>query len=133
MHDERPDEGSPQLIDDEIIASILRMDKGGSLLRRLVSLYAEQGPVILRQAREAAASADGEELARHAHAMKSMSLSIGARCVVEIAGAIEEDGRAHPTPEHIESLSRAFEAAVAALGRIAQARTSDMPKVRAKA
>lgn len=112
------------IIDHEILSSILRMDTKGGLLARLLSLYAGQGPVVLTKAREAAANAELTELSRLAHAMKSMSLSIGAHAVAETAHALEETSGAASSPHLVECLAQSFEIALIELERIAAAKAA---------
>jgi HPt (histidine-containing phosphotransfer) domain-containing protein len=111
----------PSIIDDDILSSILRMDRNGGLLARLLSLYAGQGPGILAKARDAAAAGEWTELSRLAHAMKSMSLSIGAHAVAETAHALEETSGAESSIELVECLAQSFEIAQIELERIVAA------------
>ena len=70
----------------------------GDFVRKVIGLYATHAPDAVAQLTQAHARGDGEAAARAAHALKSMSLNIGARAVATAAAAIErairEDGRA---------------------------------------
>ena len=65
---------------------------------RVHGLYAENAPLRLAEVEAALRSADTEALARAAHALKSMSLSLGAVGVAGAAGRMETMARAGETP-----------------------------------
>ncbi len=83
-----------QLLDPEVISELRAMppsDEGVTMLRELVDLFLETAPKRLEQIN--AAADNPEQLAFHAHAMKSMSLNLGAKRMVELARALEDLGR----------------------------------------
>jgi HPt (histidine-containing phosphotransfer) domain-containing protein len=57
----------------------------------LVDLFLESVPQRLAQINESIQNAD--QLAFHAHALKSMSLNMGAKRIVELSQKLEELGR----------------------------------------
>jgi len=64
---------------------------GTTMLQELIELYLDAAPKRVRQIRDAAQNSS--ELAFHAHALRSMSLNMGARRLVELTKRIEELGR----------------------------------------
>ncbi len=87
-----PDSLSPGLVDDSVIADLRDMPptNGVSMLRELIDLYLESAPTRVTQIVQAAE--DAKKLAFHAHALKSMSLNMGARKVVELTQELENLG-----------------------------------------
>ncbi|MDE2579342.1 MAG: response regulator [Hyphomicrobiales bacterium] len=77
-------------IDPAMIDDLRRMAGGEALVRRVVALYAAQAPQTVAEIDRAAAAGDTEALRRAAHALKSMSLNIGATTVARSALAIEQ-------------------------------------------
>ncbi len=71
------------------------MAAGGrpDFVARVLSLYRENAPPAIDALATAAQAGDWEAAARAAHALKSMSLNIGAEALAEAAGAIERAGR----------------------------------------
>ena len=61
------------------------------MLRELVDLFLEGAPQRIAQLNMVAR--DPGQLAFHAHALKSMSLNLGAKRIVELARQLEEAGR----------------------------------------
>jgi CheY-like chemotaxis protein/HPt (histidine-containing phosphotransfer) domain-containing protein len=88
-----------ELLDQSIIAELREMppDEGISMLRELVDLFLEGAPQRIGQIVQSLE--DAKQLAFHAHALKSMSLNLGAKRVVEIAQKLEDMGRAGQTAE----------------------------------
>jgi HPt (histidine-containing phosphotransfer) domain-containing protein len=82
---------------------------GVSIVRELVDLFLETAPQRMVQISESLN--DATQLSFHAHALKSMSLNLGAKRVVEIANRLEEVGRAgtlEEAPRLITELETAF-------------------------
>jgi CheY-like chemotaxis protein/HPt (histidine-containing phosphotransfer) domain-containing protein len=67
------------------------------IVRELVDLFLEGAPQRMAQIRQALA--DPPALAFHAHALKSLSLNLGAKRIVEICQTLEELGRSGNTTE----------------------------------
>ncbi|HYD44652.1 MAG TPA: EAL domain-containing protein, partial [Phenylobacterium sp.] len=85
-------EGS--LLDPQVTDDLRRMAAGGraEFVERVLNLYRRHAPEAVKRLAEAAD--DPAEAARAAHALKSMSLNVGARAVADLAARIEADGRA---------------------------------------
>lgn len=62
----------------------------GDFVRRVIGLYRTHAPEALLQMAQARRIGDDEGLARAAHALKSMSLNLGAKMVAAVAGGIEK-------------------------------------------
>jgi signal transduction histidine kinase/HPt (histidine-containing phosphotransfer) domain-containing protein len=100
-----------QLLDQGIISELREMppDNGVSMLRELIDLFLEGVPQRLTQIGENLNNA--EQLAFQAHALKSMSLNMGAKRIVELARKLEESGRAGSVanaPVLLKELESAF-------------------------
>jgi signal transduction histidine kinase/EAL domain-containing protein (putative c-di-GMP-specific phosphodiesterase class I)/FixJ family two-component response regulator len=84
-------EDDADLFDRAVLGSLVEgINKGrGDFVRRVVELYRSHGPQAAAAMQAAHAEGDEDRLARSAHALKSMSLNIGAKAVSGVAGAIE--------------------------------------------
>jgi HPt (histidine-containing phosphotransfer) domain-containing protein len=85
-------------------------EKGKSLFDELRELYSQNAPSRLNEIRQALT--DPAKLAFHAHALKSMSLNMGARGMVELAQRLEAMGRSGKVDgalELLEQLQSVFE------------------------
>jgi signal transduction histidine kinase/HPt (histidine-containing phosphotransfer) domain-containing protein len=83
--------------------------EGVGALQELVDLFLEGTPQRLAQIRQAIN--DGPMLAFHAHALRSMSLNLGAKRLVELSQKLEDLGRArnvHSAPALLQELETAF-------------------------
>ncbi len=87
-----PQSLSPGLLDDTIINDLRDMPptNGMSMLRELIDLYIESAPARLNQIVQSAE--DPKTLAFHAHALKSMSLNLGCKRVIDLTQEIENLG-----------------------------------------
>jgi CheY-like chemotaxis protein/HPt (histidine-containing phosphotransfer) domain-containing protein len=83
-----------QLLDQNILAELREMppSEGISMLRELIDLFLDSAPKRIAQIRDS--SSNAAQLSFHAHALKSMSLNLGAKRVVEISRQLEESARA---------------------------------------
>jgi two-component system sensor histidine kinase BarA len=83
------------LFDPQVTAELASMAEGGKadFVERVRQLYRDNAPPAARRVIEAAASGSTHEAALAAHALKSMSLNIGAKAVAELAGRIEARAR----------------------------------------
>jgi HPt (histidine-containing phosphotransfer) domain-containing protein len=81
------------LLDQSVLAELSEMppSDGVNIVRELVDLFLEGAPQRIGQIKEAIH--DPVKLAFHAHALKSMSLNLGAKRVVELSQKLEELGR----------------------------------------
>src|SRR5262249_57435507 len=76
-------------------------------VRKVFSLYVQHAPAALERISRSAASGRTDECSDAAHALKSMSLNIGAKRVTELALAIETAARIHhrvPAGNAVEEL-----------------------------
>ncbi|MCA3627274.1 MAG: response regulator [Methylobacterium sp.] len=84
------------VLDPAITGQLLGMVKlggGAAAVARIYRLYLENGPPALAEIDAAIAAGDAPRLTRAAHALKSMSLSLGAVRVAGFAGEMEKAGR----------------------------------------
>ncbi|MBN8533149.1 MAG: response regulator [Rhizobiales bacterium] len=90
------------VLDPATTSQMLDMAKIASAdaVARIYRLYLENGPPALAEIDAAIASGDGGAVAKAAHALKSMSLSLGASRVAEGAGELEKSGRQGLTPAY---------------------------------
>jgi CheY-like chemotaxis protein/HPt (histidine-containing phosphotransfer) domain-containing protein len=100
-----------QLLDHTIVSELREMppDNGVSMLRELIDLFLEGVPQRLTQIGQNLNNP--EQLAFQAHALKSMSLNMGAKRIVELARKLEESGRVGSTaeaPALLKELETAF-------------------------
>jgi signal transduction histidine kinase/HPt (histidine-containing phosphotransfer) domain-containing protein len=81
------------VLDQSLIAELRSMPPadGVSMLHELVDLFLESAP--LRMGQISQSLNDPGQLAFHAHALKSMSLNLGARRMVELSQKLEDLGR----------------------------------------
>ena len=89
----RGDEAS--LLEPQVTAELETMAANGQaeFVERVRRLYRENAPGCIEALDEAAKAADSDTVARAAHALKSMSLNIGARAVADLAARIESAAR----------------------------------------
>jgi two-component system, NarL family, sensor histidine kinase BarA len=107
------------LLDRQVVAEMESMAAAGraDFVARVHGLYRDNAPGCVAQLVEAQALQDAAEAARAAHALKSMSLNIGARVVAELAARIEADAREHGRIDgrQLEILDRTLQSTLAAL------------------
>lgn len=106
-----PRDISPGLLDQSIIADLREMSptNGVSMLCELIDLYIESAPVRVTQIVQAAD--DPKKLAFHAHALKSMSLNMGCKRIIELAQRLEtlgNTGKVTGAMQIIQDLEAAF-------------------------
>lgn len=84
------------LFDPAVREDLARMASSGKadFVARIQALYAEHAPDRMADLAAAWNDGDADGVARAAHALKSMSLSLGARAVAETTSAIEGSARA---------------------------------------
>lgn len=84
------------LFDPIIRGELQQMAAGGraDFVTKVEGLYAANAPLRLSDIQQAAAAGDAEALARAAHALKSMSLSLGCAAVANEASRLETNARA---------------------------------------
>jgi CheY-like chemotaxis protein/HPt (histidine-containing phosphotransfer) domain-containing protein len=98
-----------QLLDQAIISELRSMPPadGVSMLEELVDLFLQGAPLRIAQLSQSVN--DPSQLVFHAHALKSMSLNLGARRIVEISRKLENLGRAGQVNE-VPALLKELEA-----------------------
>jgi signal transduction histidine kinase/HPt (histidine-containing phosphotransfer) domain-containing protein len=100
-----------ELVDESILRELHEMAEhdGPGMVRELIDLFLENAPPRITQIE--ASMADAARLSFHAHALKSMSLNLGCRRVVELSQHLEQLGRAgemQSVPEYVTKLQTAF-------------------------
>jgi signal transduction histidine kinase/EAL domain-containing protein (putative c-di-GMP-specific phosphodiesterase class I)/CheY-like chemotaxis protein len=123
-----PPEALDDLFDPAARSELQAMVAAGraDFVARVEGLYAENAPLRLADCRTAAANGDLEALARGAHALKSMSLSLGARAVSQAASALETAARQGVCPpDAVQSLGGLLDRTLAAMGASAAAAPAD--------
>jgi CheY-like chemotaxis protein len=99
------------LLDLAVLRELRNMppSDGVAMLQELVDLFLESVPQRIAQITQSIN--DGPMLAFHAHALKSMSLNLGAKRIVELSQKLEDLGRArnvHGAPALLQDLETAF-------------------------
>ncbi|WP_292153778.1 EAL domain-containing protein [Brevundimonas sp.] len=127
-----PEEVQPDLFDATIRGELLAMGRNGKadFVDRVHALYATNAPLRLAEIVEAAAGNDADGLARAAHALKSMSLSLGAAAVAREASRIETAAR---SGEPASAVGIEAIQSLVALTLTAMAEPADAPVVRLSA
>jgi len=91
-----------------------------NFIARIVTLYSEHATKACEQMRQDALDGDSEQLGAAAHALKSMSLNIGARDVARVSARFEQmvrhDGRM-PVQKEFDELDDALERTLSALAQ----------------
>jgi two-component system, NarL family, sensor histidine kinase BarA len=83
------------LLDAQVVADLEGLAANGraEFVERVRRLYHDHAPTCIVSLEAAVEAGDPAEAARAAHALKSMSLNIGARAVADLAARIEAAGR----------------------------------------
>jgi two-component system sensor histidine kinase BarA len=83
------------LLDPQVTGELARLAAAGKgdFVARVRRLYRENAPAAVKAVIEACNARDCEAAARAAHALKSMSLNMGARLVAETAARLEAQAR----------------------------------------
>ena len=95
---------SAPLLDPSALDGLREMSTDATLVARVARLYCATAPARIAELRDAIARADAMGAAAAAHAIKSMSLNIGAQAVAETAGDIERDARESGAPGSSENV-----------------------------
>ena len=84
-----------ELLDPQVTSELARMAAAGKsdFVARVRRLYRENAPVAVKALIKAATDGDADAVAKAAHALKSMSLNMGARVVAESAARLEAQAR----------------------------------------
>ncbi|MEQ8178023.1 MAG: Hpt domain-containing protein, partial [Amphiplicatus sp.] len=106
-----PAAGGP--FDIAVLNELSCMSAGGDLVGRALSLFDAHAPEALQRLERAVEAGAPDELRKAAHALKSMSLNVGARALSSVCGEIER--LAPPqAPETAVRMMRPLRAALAA-------------------
>lgn len=107
------------LFDAGVRAELMAMGAEGpdSFVARIERLYRDNAPARLEDLEAAADVGDLEAASRAAHALKSMSLSLGAKGVADAAGQLEHAARrGAPVSADVPVLRQVLEETLAAIG-----------------
>jgi two-component system sensor histidine kinase BarA len=100
-------EAAATLLDPAALEGLREMSGGaGHLVERVARLYREHAPMRVAELREAIGRSQFKTVASAAHALKSMSLNIGAKAVAEAAAAIEHHANDNQSLLTIEAVDR---------------------------
>ena len=107
-------------LDQSALNELRALDADGScrLLAKIINAYLNDTPALIGQMQATLAANDVESFTRHAHSLKSTSLSLGASRVGQIARDLEMAGKNNTIagcPALIETLTAAYAAAAALL------------------
>ncbi len=116
-----PAKGELPIIDSAILDSIGAIDSSESseLIDRIFGLYEVHAPEAIRQIRQQAEGGHGIALADAAHALKSLSFSVGAQRVAQACGVLEERARTESSEDFRRDLELVDEELARALTQIA--------------
>jgi two-component system sensor histidine kinase BarA len=103
---EREVDGAVPLVDPTVFAQLRTLDaaKRGKFIQRVFDLYSEHAPKACADVIAQARSGDLEQCSQSAHALRSMSVNIGAARVARIASELEEKARVRRGPLRGEDL-----------------------------
>ncbi len=106
-----PQSISAGLLDEAAIEELRQMpaSEGVSMLTELIGLYLDSAPGRITQIQEFLN--DAQKLSFHAHALKSMSLNLGCKRIIEVAQRLEDLGRAgnlNAAPDLLRELETSF-------------------------
>ena len=104
-------ESEPQAGSEPLDASVLDnmrglQRKGASVLSQVVGAYLNGSPPLLDKLRKSVECNDCDELHQAAHALKSGSANVGARCLAELCGEVEKGAREGLVPDAAEQLAQ---------------------------
>jgi two-component system sensor histidine kinase BarA len=103
-----PDPAPTTLLDPSVLAGLREMSGGAThLVERVARLYREHAPMRIAELRDAIEQSQFKSVASVAHALKSMSLNIGAQAVAQAAAKLEREAnndRERVTLQAIEDL-----------------------------
>ena len=109
---------SSRLFDPELRTELAQMRRAGraAFVERIERLYAGNAPHKLRELKQALRAGEHDAAARGAHALKSMSLTVGAKAVADAAGDMEEAARGGDLGMHrLTECARLLEATLVAM------------------
>lgn len=104
---------------DLLVFEALQANAGADFVRQLVEAFAEEGPALLGQLRQAAAAGDAERFETTAHTLKCNGATFGAKRLAQAAGRLEWQGAAAGDGA-LEALADELAAALAVLPGLAR-------------
>lgn len=106
----------PGAIDWSVLDSLKMLQRPGKpdLLKRLMTLYLGSSPGLMRDITNAVEARDGQALMNAAHALKSSSMSLGAKEFATTCATLEQLGRTN-TLDEAQALQRQAETEFAAV------------------
>jgi HPt (histidine-containing phosphotransfer) domain-containing protein len=113
------------VINHTVLDPILALDADGTVARRIVGLFIAQAPTLLGRLELAIEQGSASQVAYAAHALKSMSLTLGAQRVATCAARLEEMARRGAAPAdgtRLGEIASELQAATEALEASVQAR-----------
>jgi EAL domain-containing protein (putative c-di-GMP-specific phosphodiesterase class I)/signal transduction histidine kinase/CheY-like chemotaxis protein/HPt (histidine-containing phosphotransfer) domain-containing protein len=122
------------LFDTAVVSSLAEgLNNGrGDFVRRVVGHYRDHAPEAIATLQTAHADGDEDRLARAAHALKSMSLNIGAKTVAGVAGGIERAVRVEHRAIAADEILMAAAWVDRTLAGLAQIVADEAPPLKAK-
>jgi len=123
------------VIDDAALAELLELDRLSprGVFERVVRIYLDQAPVILRELRAAVDESEPERFSKAAHSLKSSSMNVGAKTLSVLCKELEALGRSGSTDgaanllNQIDVLYPAVEVALQDRMSARQARSASAP------
>lgn len=102
------DERTPMgCFDPAVMDQIAAMQgSGNDLPVRTLKLFEEHSGETMRKLAHALSDSDTTAIAMAAHAMKSMSLNVGAKRLADASGALEKGARANEAPDKIATMCK---------------------------
>lgn len=91
--------------DQTVLEDLEQMKSGGGLAARALALFIDHAPDALRKLVNAAKHGESAEIAKCAHALKSMSLNVGARKLAAHCSELEEIARSSNDATKIKSVT----------------------------
>ena len=86
------------VIDDAVLAELLELDRlSPGVLERVVRIYLDQAPTILKELRAAVDESEPERFSKAAHSLKSSSMNVGAKTLSVLCKELEALGRSGST------------------------------------
>lgn len=82
------------MIDDAALAELLDLDRlSPGVFERVVRIYLDQAPTILRELRAAVDESEPERCSKAAHSLKSSSMNVGAKTLSALCKELESLGK----------------------------------------
>jgi two-component system sensor histidine kinase BarA len=114
------EKASSALLDPAALEGLREMSGDAALVARVARLYCATAPTHIAELREAAAAGDIRRSASAAHALKSMSLNIGARAMAASAARIEQNARDSGQPAEPADVDQLAELAERTFAKLRQ-------------